>query len=179
MWDLSRGLSELPQLQAYIDEEDGALALPGNFYYHARFADGVTSSGHFRAQLPRHPGAWMPTGAQCPPLDDRREAVSDKVAGYDLLATGNPRTKGMDIDVSVPLAPLNNYFRTGYLVLGQERNPWVQAGDYPGVQDYNERPYADSIPDYWIIHLTNEAVGQPADSSRRSSDQPAAPAGSA
>jgi hypothetical protein len=45
-------------------------------------------------------------------------------------------------------------WRTGYLTLGQERNPWVLDGDYGGtVNDYDERPYSDSVPDFYIIHL--------------------------
>ena len=166
MWDLSLGMSEIPQMQVYADEEDGTMSLPGNFYYHARFSDGVTSSGHFRYQALYNDGSAMPDPPVGPPLDDRADVGSLDVAGYDLIAVGSPRTKGQDIDNSVSGAGLNNYWRTGYLTLGQERNPWVRSGDYPNVMDYAERPYSDSIPDYIIIHLTSgldKKAGNPLD----------------
>ena len=173
MWDLSLGMSELPQMQVYSDEEDGTLSLPGNFYYHARFSDGVTSSGHFRYQAgdnpagyPYNEGSWMPSPPQAPPLNDARDVSSLDVAAYDLMAVGSPRTKGLDIDNSVALDPLDHYWRTGYATLGQERNPWVREGDFPNVRDYNERPYSDSIPDFFIIHLTSgmdKKIGNPLD----------------
>jgi len=162
MWDLSLGMSELPQLQAYADEEDGTLAFPGNFYYHARFADDVTSSGHCRRQALRNPGSWMPAPPQGPPLNDQHEVQSSRVRGYDLVAVGSPRTKGMDIDDSVAGAGLENYWRTGYFTLGGERNPWVRKGDYPGAKDYAERPSSDGVPDYFIIHLHDDANAYPA-----------------
>jgi len=110
MWDLSQGMGELPQLQTFIDEKDGSLSFPGNFYYHPRFSDGVTSSGHFRYQANYNDDSWMPSAPQAPPLDDQADVSSLDVAAYDLIATGSSRTKGMDIDNSVPLPGYLNHY---------------------------------------------------------------------
>jgi hypothetical protein len=82
------------------------------------------------------------------------------VAAYDLTAFGSPRTKGQDLDVSTGYPDATNYvnaYRTGYLSQAQERNPWVGAGvaPYNAAHDYDERPFSDSIPDFYIIHLSS------------------------
>jgi prepilin-type N-terminal cleavage/methylation domain-containing protein len=159
MWDLGSGMGECMQLEEFGDTTVPAdLALPGNFFYHPRFSDGVTSSGHMRYQLAYNQDgmapAFMPT-TEAPPLDDSDQVSSLDVAGYDLTAVGSPRTKGQDLDNSIDTGQSDNYFRTGYLTLGQERNPWVQDGDFGTNGDYDERPYSDSIPDFIIIHLSS------------------------
>jgi len=174
MWDLGYGMGELPMLQQFSNDKDGSLAYPGNFYYHPRFSDGVTSSGHFGYQSGDNPsgtnyndGSWVP---DLEPLNDARQVSSLDVAAYDLIAVGSPRTKGQDLDNSVSLqAGSDNFWRTGYVTLGQERNPWVRAADYDNVQDFDERPYSDSVPDFYIIHLSSgldKKVGNPLDQSQ-------------
>ena len=66
-----------------------------------------------------------------------------------------------------------HYFRTGYLTLAQEANPYVgdnapdpDNGGFDGntTGDYDERPYSDSVPDFYIIHLgsgLDKKVGNP------------------
>jgi hypothetical protein len=78
------------------------------------------------------------------------------VAGYDLTALGSERTKGQDLDDSMDDTEGAKYWRTGYLTQGQERNPWTTAGMWGNtsqVDDYDERPFSDGIPDFIIIHL--------------------------
>ena len=133
--------------------------MPGNFTYHPRWADGTTNHGHLVTQAPFNQDSNYPSGAPIEPPLDRTPASctpqvsSLDVAGYDLTALGSPRTKGQDLDNSLISGGIHQ-FRTGYLTLGQERNPWVQAGDYNGTTgDYDERPFSDSVPDFYIIHL--------------------------
>jgi len=173
MWDIAYGMGELPSLMQFSNDKDPSLAYPGNFYYHPRFSDGVTASGHFAYQSGNNPagrnynpGSWVPGLA---PLNDSNDVSSLDVAAYDLIAVGSPRTKGQDLDNSVALDPLRNYWRTGYVTLGQERNPYVRQGDYPNVEDYDERPFSDGIPDFYIIHLSSgldKKVGNAADQSQ-------------
>lgn len=132
--------------------------VPGNFFYHPRYSDGVTNYGHNVYQLDYHTTADLPPASWnvLPPLDDSADVHSIDVAGYDLFATGSQRTKGQDVDTV--LAPPDCYddhtFRTGYATLAQERNPWIEdGGDYDNVGDYDERPYSDGFPDFYIIHL--------------------------
>jgi len=135
--------------------------LPGNFTYHPRWADGATNWAHNQIQKPYNPGSWFnETSGSNPPLSgglsDSRLVASLDVSGYDLTAIGARNTKGQDLDKAV-FSSLwgvpNPVARTGYLTLGQERNPWVRAGMYPSVGDFDERPYSDSMPDFIIIHL--------------------------
>jgi prepilin-type N-terminal cleavage/methylation domain-containing protein len=150
----------LPQLVMFNDgttsDDMIKMEFPGNFFYHLRWGDGITHTGHLEQQRAAvDPGGWQPWyGEQSigPPLQDFDEVSSLDVQGYDLTAFGSSRTKGQDLDTSLLLATWHQW-RTGYLTLGQERNPWVQAGDFPGVGDYDERPYSDSVPDFFIIHL--------------------------
>lgn len=156
---------ELPQLLMInagvgTDNEDTMkLELPGNFYYHPRWSDGVTNHGHLVYQV-FHSGTGndLSGGNYTPPLDGDVNSIypditSLDVAGYDLTAAGSTRTKGQDLDNSI----VNNgvhQWRTGYLTRGQERNPWVLNGQYNGtVGDRDERPYSDGVPDFIIIHL--------------------------
>jgi prepilin-type N-terminal cleavage/methylation domain-containing protein len=158
---------ELPQL-IMINAGGGAsneqlikLELPGNFNYHPRWSDGVSNHGHLVYQAPYNDGSVSLSGSgeYSPPLDDDVSTTYPRVssldvAGYDLVAVGSTRTKGMDIDVSVRGNDNVHQWRTGYLTQGQERNPWVEAGGiYPNVGDRDERPYSDSVPDFYIIHL--------------------------
>jgi hypothetical protein len=186
MWDLGMGWGELPQLVEFGDDESRGidLDLPGNFFYHPRFGDGVTSSGHLRYQMGDNDGgyeycdgdAWCPgwEGRENgPPLNDSREASSLDVLGYDLIATGSPRSHAQDLDESVEglrvAGNSDHYFRTGYLTLGQERNPWMYDGHpfFENVTDFDERPYSDSVQDFIIIHLSagmDKKAGNPIDS---------------
>jgi hypothetical protein len=90
---------------------------------------------------------------------DSGDVSSLDVAAYDLTAFGSPRTKGQDLDTStqVTAGTYQNSFRTGYLTQAQERNPWMGQGVSPWnvAHDYDERPFSDSIPDFYIIHLSS------------------------
>jgi prepilin-type N-terminal cleavage/methylation domain-containing protein len=147
------------------------LEFPGSFFYHPRYQDSATNYGHLYQQYQalanngnsdfRVPGDQQP--AYKPPLNDGMPDSSSQsgnvfsleVSGYDLLAVGSVRTKGQDLDTSIKPDGLHHESRTGYLTLGQEKNPWIRAGDYPNVEDYDERPYSDSVQDYIIIHLAS------------------------
>jgi hypothetical protein len=147
----------LPQLVMFNDgmtsDDLIKMEFPGNFYYHPRWGDGVTHTGHmaYQANNSNH-GGWYGEQGLPPDIDDSADVASLDVAGYDLTAFGSSRTKGQDLDESVLLGTWHQW-RTGYLTLGQERNPWVQTGDYPNVGDLDERPYSDSVPDFFVIHL--------------------------
>jgi prepilin-type N-terminal cleavage/methylation domain-containing protein len=145
--------------------------LSGQFFYHPRWQDGVTNLGHMakQRQAIENSGGFdcatyadygtIPTvamGAQA----DMSDVFSLDVAAYDLVATGSPRTKGQDLDNSGAIFSGEGYaneFRTGYLTMGQERNPWIAQGDAPwnATENYAERPFSDSIPDFLIIHLSS------------------------
>lgn len=147
-----------PQLDAVICE------LPGQFFYHPRWTDGVTNLGHLIKQQQAVDfstgywdyGGWTP---QPPNPADANDVSSLDVSAYDLIAIGSPRTKGQDLDDSQYNSGLiaENQFRTGYVTQGQERNPYVMSGQSPwnAPQDYAERPFSDSIPDFFIIHLSS------------------------
>ena len=148
----------------FFDEFDPVdLDLPGNFNYHPRWSDGVTNYEHMVFQQNYNPDSWLPYDlGVASPLDEFADEINSlDVAGYDLIAVGSPRTKGQDLDTSIfwgITGPADHYFRTGYLTLAQERNPYVgpgaPEGDFDGSADnYDERPYSDSIPDFYIIHL--------------------------
>jgi len=145
-----------------------ALDLAGQFYYHPRFQDGVTNAGHLNRQKTAVTSAFEATTwaqyafdpmAPNAPGFDEGDVSSLDVAAYDLTAFGSPRTKGQDLDASTgyPGAAFINAFRTGYLTQAQERNPWMAAGvaPYNVLKDYDERPFSDSIPDFYIIHLSS------------------------
>lgn len=141
--------------------------LPGQFTYHPRWQDGVTNIGHLTKQAESLNGGfgantWADYGSipTCPtgPNFDKDEVASLDVAAYDLTAIGSPRTKGQDLDDSMTLfADSPNMYRTGYLTQAQERNPWMKQGASPWnvLQDYSERPFSDSIPDFIVIHLSS------------------------
>jgi prepilin-type N-terminal cleavage/methylation domain-containing protein len=164
----------LPQLVMFNDGTDTEdlikMEFPGNFYYHPRWGDGVTHSGHMDYQVAHsNHGAWHGEQSFPPVLDDQSEVASLDVQGYDLTAFGSSRTKGQDLDTSVLLGTWHQW-RTGYLTLGQERNPHIQAGgNYPNVGDYDERPYSDSVPDFFIIHLGSGMDKKISDASREGS----------
>jgi general secretion pathway protein G len=176
MWNIAYW-GELPVCIEFPETEDSVQGdFPGNFYYHPRWSDGRTNRGHLEFQMPRNPESWVPTGAYQPPLSggngDSLQVTSLDVAGYDLSANGAKRTKGQDLDNSVasPDFPADHYFRTGYFTLGQERNPWVvEGGVYPDLGDYDERPFSDSVPDFYIIHLSSgidKKISNPLDPSQ-------------
>lgn len=161
------------------EEDDVMLELPGQFYYHPRWSDGVTNYGHFKYQElynAEHSGAFFVFQDNASPLPfdmpdaDRYDVASLDVAGYDLIAYGSARTKGQDMDNSVTVlgafgGPLHRN-RTGYVTLGQERNPYIEEGDprFPNVGDYDERPFSDSIADFYIIHLSSGMDKKPSTS---------------
>ena len=164
--------NQLMKWNPYSDEEANILEFPGQFYYHGRWQDGVTNYGHMLFQTEYNDGSYL-TSEGNPPLNDTEDVSSLDVAGYDLVAYGSPRTKGQDLDTSLTFAggatgvPVQ-YWRTGYLTMGQERNPYITTGSYPNVQDYDERPYSDSVYDFYIIHLgsgLDQKVGNPLDNS--------------
>jgi len=153
---------ELPQLKLEADgSSDERLDFPGSFYYHPRWKDQATNTGHLRAAQADNPGSWIPADAKsmfAGLLDDSAQATGKEVGGYDLIGFGASQTRGQDLDNSVGADGTANFFCTGYLTLAQERNPWVgpnaPEGDYGGqCGDFDERPYSDSIPDFFIIHL--------------------------
>jgi type II secretion system protein G len=156
---------EMPELMFLVvatEEEALQNMHPGQFYYHPRFSDGITNQGHCVYQAQYNDGIYPPSGGN----DDSADVNSLDVAAYDLSAWGSPRTKGMDIDTTIP-RPYSGIdvqaWRTGYFTLGQERNPYVgpngNEGDFAGfgtpADDFDERPFSDSIPDFFIIHLTS------------------------
>jgi prepilin-type N-terminal cleavage/methylation domain-containing protein len=176
MWNIA-WFSEAPQMMFFSspDYEDVRTEYQGNFAYHARWSDDTTNYGHFAYQVPYHSDATFMEGEMTPPLGtaDAANVASLDVAGYDLTALGSERTKGQDLDDSMDNGTGNQYWRTGYLTLGQERNPWVEAGMWANqtqVDDYDERPFSDGIYDFIIIHLgagMDKKVGE--DSSMASS----------
>jgi prepilin-type N-terminal cleavage/methylation domain-containing protein len=161
MWNTAPS-GEQPKFVLYSDTPPQSNQYPGNFQYHPRWQDGATNYGHIWFQSDAN-GGNNTQGQQgrpyhAPPLNDgipnspASYISSLEVNGYDILATGSVRTKGQDLDNSL-LNGILHWGRTGYLTLGQERNPWVNTGQYPNVQAFGERPYSDSIPDAYIIHL--------------------------
>lgn len=134
------------------------LQFPGNFVYHPRWQDRITNLGHYVFQMDYNPDSWI---GSVNFADADFDAESDRVssldvAGYDLTGMGAPHTKGQDLDNSVMNSSWH-WWRTGYLTLGQERNPFVpddKFGDYNGtVDEFDERPISDGVNDFIIIHL--------------------------
>ena len=167
MWNLSF-MGEMTLLKQWHEGQEILNEHPGNFAYHPRWSDGVTNYGHlvYQKTYNTESRTYGDVGFG-PPLDDSEDVWSLDVAGYDLLAVGSTRTKGQDLDNSV-MSGSHHRWRTGYLTLGQERNPWIQAGDsrYPNVLDFDERPYSDGVWDYYIIHLgsgMDKRAGNPQD----------------
>jgi prepilin-type N-terminal cleavage/methylation domain-containing protein len=169
---------ELPQLVMFNNDADNTIDLiknefPGNFSYHPRWSDGATNTGHLAYQDGRgvgntsgtnyNPGSWDPGAQGFPPQEDSDFVSSLDVAGYDLTAIGSPRTKGQDLDTSVRLGTWHQW-RTGYLTLGQERNPWINGSETGVNGPYDERPSSDGVPDFIVIHLgsgLDKKVGNP------------------
>lgn len=159
MWNIS-WFSEAPQMMFFSapDYEAVRTEYQGNFAYHARWSDTATNYAHFAYQVPYHGTATLMDAAMTPPLgaQDVQNVSSLDVAGYDLTALGSERTKGQDLDDSMTNSTGNHYWRTGYLTLGQERNPWTESGMWGNqtqVDDFDERPFSDGIADFIIIHL--------------------------
>jgi hypothetical protein len=172
MWDLGEGWGEVIHIIEFPDEfETVDLDFAGNFAYHPRWGDGVTNYEHNLYQLTYNPGSWLAYDfLGFTPLNQFEDEINSlDVAGYDLVAVGSARTKGQDLDNSIAYFGADHYFRTGYLTLAQERNPFVgpgaPEGDYGGLVDvYDERPSSDSVPDFYIIHLgsgMDKKVGNP------------------
>ncbi|MCB1216910.1 prepilin-type N-terminal cleavage/methylation domain-containing protein [bacterium] len=159
MWNIS-WYGESPQMMFFSSDgyEPVRTEYQGNFTYHPRWDDMVCNHGHFVTQIEFNGYATEILEEMEAPLGDQdAENVSSiDVAGYDLTALGSERTKGQDLDDSVLNTTGNHYWRTGYLTLGQERNPWITSGLYAGqtpVDDFDERPFSDGVPDFIIIHL--------------------------
>lgn len=171
MWNTG-WMSELNTLHMFSSQQQTDVKellkseLPGNFSYHARWSDDHTNFEHMGKQQQYNPASYWHSWV--PALRQNIDKISSlDVFGYDLVATGSPRTKGQDLDnsVKIPSWPLGHWFRTGYVTLGQERNPYVGQNEiYDGVAPYGERPYSDSVPDFTIIHLgsgIDKKVGTP------------------
>jgi len=135
--------------------------IPGNFYYHPRWIDGATNTGHLAYQrgvspspADANPNSWSYNSMSYiwqPPLRDPDSVSTLDVIGYDLIAYGAPSTKGSDMDKSIKYTN-QHVFRTGYITLGQEKNPTVTNAEY-NLGDYAQRPYSDGVHDFIIIHL--------------------------
>lgn len=134
--------------------------VPGNFFYHPRWADGATNTGHLTYQkAPPSPLSDLNPGSfniqnmffGRPELRDDNKVATYDIVGYDLLAYGSAATKGQDMDISRKYTN-QHVLRTGYITLGSERNPTVTNAIY-GIPDFSERPYSDGVHDFIIIHL--------------------------
>jgi type II secretion system protein G len=135
--------------------------VPGNFYYHPRWSDGATNVGHLFYQrgtspspVDSNPGSFSHQNIQhiyTVPLRDPQSVSNLDTIGYDLIAYGAAATKGSDMDNSIKYTN-QHLFRTGYITLGQEKNPFVTNAMY-GLGDYAQRPYSDGVHDFIIIHL--------------------------
>jgi hypothetical protein len=137
--------------------------IPGNFYYHPRWSDGATNLGHNYYQRGRpsppapkdsNPNSFIYdniTYIYTFPLKDPDAVSTLDTIGYDLIAYGSAATKGADMDNSIKYSN-QHVFRTGYITLGQEKNPTVTNQQY-GLGDYAQRPYSDGVHDFIIIHL--------------------------
>jgi hypothetical protein len=150
-------IGDQPRTVIQIPVEPRHNQFNGDFYYHPRWQDGATNRGHYIFQSNTRPGSTPEFGignwsSPTAVLTDTNDVFSLEVAGYDLVAIGSIRTKGQDLDISLVQNPWH-LFRSGYLVMGQERNPYVLANMFPGVGNYGERPRGDGIPDMYIIHL--------------------------
>ncbi len=111
--------------------------LPGQFFYHPRWTDGVTNLGHLLKQQESVDFSTVYSDygpvPSCNAPADRDDVSSLDVSAYDLIALGSPRTKGQDLDNSTSYSGLtaDNQFRTGYVTSGQERNPYILQGAAP------------------------------------------------
>ena len=151
-------LGEYPLLSIYTKDgnvNDIFLDFPGQFYYHPRFADGGTVTEHNVSETNARNAAGagldmlIPGGAS---VQQGYELISNDVNGYDLIAVGSAQNIGMDIDWSHGFGGAggaNHYLREGYLVNGQERNSFNQAGGY------RERTSGDGFGDFYIIILNS------------------------
>ena len=135
------------------------LELPGNFYYHPRYGDGASNADHYTAQwtaITQHQ-SW-PGGNHVAQVLRSWTKISDvwsaDVAGYDLLAFGDPGTDGMDIDYAISTSYKDYPKRTGYLNNVDERNPHNPP-------DYDARTTPDGVPDFYIIHLSSSQDAKP------------------
>jgi type II secretory pathway pseudopilin PulG len=157
---------EGPDLMAYdIDgEPDDSIKFefPGNFYYHPRFGDGASNADHYTAQWQALNafGGFDPGGNHVTQALGAWTRIADvwssDVAGYDLLAYGDPTTDGLDLDWPVAGSWWKDYAkRTGYLNNVDERNPYNSTGNY------EERTIPDGIPDFYIIHLSSSQDAKP------------------
>lgn len=129
-----------------------ALEYPGHFWYHPRFGDGGTNGEHaYRQQQDIQHGFGGITQSLGGQLDLNYELYSNDVVGYDLGATGSAGNKALDVDIDTPIKPFGSdsthAMRTGYLINGQERNPFNAANDYAPLTD------GDGWGDFYIIFL--------------------------
>lgn len=159
MWN-NAWFGEAPQLMFYNSPamEPVRTEYPGSFEYLPRWSDDVTNSGHLRFQIADSKLSTKYRSEMEPPLGmaDAANVASLDVEGYDLVALGSERSKGNDLDDSILDANGMHYWRTGYLGLGQSRNPWVTDGLWGGktqVEDFDARPFSDGIDDFIVIHL--------------------------
>ncbi|OGK12366.1 MAG: hypothetical protein A2Y63_03465 [Candidatus Riflebacteria bacterium RBG_13_59_9] len=154
---------EAPYYIAY--EGDGEpvdvikFEFPGQFYYHPRFSDGACNADHFTAQYNSTGGFGGGNFVTACGASARPALVwSHDVAGYDLLAYGDPKTEGLDIDYPGYSGSKTYGWRTGYLNNTNEPNPYNPSGR-PGAPyfegTYETHRVADGIPDYYIIHLSS------------------------
>ena len=135
---------------------------PGNFYYHPRYSDGASNADHYTAQynaLANNGRSWMTANHVTDVLrawTRTADVWSSDVAGYDLLAFGDPRTKGLDIDWTVTGGSWSKTYgkRTGYINNTIERNPYNPP-------NYDARTVPDGIPDFYILHLSSSQDAKP------------------
>jgi len=130
------------------------LEYPGNFWYHPRFGDGGTNGEHQLKQFQdTGVGYGYVTASLGGQVDTQYDLYSDDVVGYDLGATGSAGNKALDVDIDTPNKPWNNPYeldhalRTGYLINGQERNPFNATNDYDPITQ------GDGWGDFYIIFL--------------------------
>ena len=157
---------EGPSLMAYdIDGETPDVIkfeFPGNFYYHPRYSDGASNADHFTAQWQglNNNGGWDPGSNHVTSVlhawTRTADVWSSDVAGYDLLAYGDPKTDGLDIDWDVTGGSWTKVHgkRTGYLNNVDERNPYNPP-------NYDARSVPDGIPDFYILYLSSSQDAKP------------------
>lgn len=151
---------EGPVMMAYDIDGEGnetiKMEFPGQFYYHPRFSDGACNADHFAAMHMQVYGTTSCYVTTYLGSDARAGQVwSHDVAGYDLLAFGDPSTDGMDIDYPIATNYKDYAARTGYLNNVPEPNP------HNAEDDYKPRTIPDGIPDYYIIHLSSSQDAKP------------------
>ncbi len=152
---------EGPSLMAYdIDGEPNdsiKMEFPGQFFYHPRFADGASNADHFTAQCNVLDWCGANHVTQGLGASTRVQDVwSTDVYGYDLLAFGDPKTDGYDIDYDIPPQGWwkEHGKRTGYINNIDQRNPY----NPPSLE---ERVQPDGIPDFYIIFLSSSLDSKP------------------